>query len=272
MLTADFIAILYDLAVAADAVGRDGQRRSRLRYQGPATGPATRPVPMICAPAEDSSLRSQHSCRLSGAPGHTKSRPQVYRSYTLRSPASTWILQAARTPARRRRPQRAAPPAERQTRTPCRHVPAAWPGRATRRQPPWPWTNVPPAPRVLPDIHPPRHRPGSRSDACPRRPPDTLGNRQPPAPASRTSARLSAACEAGMATPANLVRGRPWKADGYTDRATGPDAVRHMSVDTATHRPIVTHPDTRRDKKETARLAENSQLAGRFRRWWQVLG
>ena len=30
--------------------------------------------------------------------------------------------------------------------------------------------------------------------------------------------------------------------------------------------------DTRRDKKETARLAENSQLAGRFRRWWQVLG
>jgi hypothetical protein len=72
--------------------------------------------------------------------------------------------------------------------------------------------------------------------------------------------------------PAGLVRGRPWKADGYTDRATGPDAVRYASVDTATHRRTVTHADTRRDKKETARLAENSQLAGRFRRWWQVLG
>jgi hypothetical protein len=68
------------------------------------------------------------------------------------------------------------------------------------------------------------------------------------------------------------VRGRPWKADGYTDRATGLDAVRHASVDTATHRLTVTYCDTRRDTKETARLAENSQLAGRFRRWWQVLG
>jgi hypothetical protein len=38
-----------------------------------------------------------------------------------------------------------------------------------------------------------------------------------------------------------LVRGRPWKADGYTDRATGPDAVRYASVDTSTYRPTVTH-------------------------------
>jgi hypothetical protein len=29
------------------------------------------------------------------------------------------------------------------------------------------------------------------------------------------------------------VRGRPWKADGYTHRATGTDAVRYTSVDTA---------------------------------------
>ena len=28
------------------------------------------------------------------------------------------------------------------------------------------------------------------------------------------------------------VRARPWKADGYTDRATGTDAVRYTSVDT----------------------------------------
>ena len=71
---------------------------------------------------------------------------------------------------------------------------------------------------------------------------------------------------------AGSVRGRPWKADGYTDRAIGTDAVRYTSVDTARYRLTVTHGDTRRDKKETARLAENSQLAGRFRRWWQVLG
>jgi hypothetical protein len=57
-----------------------------------------------------------------------------------------------------------------------------------------------------------------------------------------------------------------------TDRPGGPDAVRYASVDTATQRPAVIHGDTRRDREETARLAENSQLAGRFRRWWQVLG
>src|SRR5271166_1902320 len=45
-----------------------------------------------------------------------------------------------------------------------------------------------------------------------------------------------------------------------------------MYVHTAMHRPIVTHPDTWRDKKETARRAAFPQPAGRFRRWWQVLG
>jgi hypothetical protein len=30
--------------------------------------------------------------------------------------------------------------------------------------------------------------------------------------------------------------------------------------------------ETRQDKRKTARIAETSQLAGRFRRWWQVLG
>jgi len=69
---------------------------------------------------------------------------------------------------------------------------------------------------------------------------------------------------------------RPWPSVKQptvrTDRPSGPDAVRYTSVDTATHRLTVTNRDTGRDKKETARLAENSQLAGRFRRWWQVLG
>jgi hypothetical protein len=63
---------------------------------------------------------------------------------------------------------------------------------------------------------------------------------------------------------------RPWpsveKPTVRTDRPDGPDAVRYTSVDTATHRLTVTHADTGRDKRETARLAENSQLAGRFRR------
>jgi hypothetical protein len=39
--------------------------------------------------------------------------------------------------------------------------------------------------------------------------PDTAANRGPTCP------------------PTRPVRGRPWKADGYTDRATGLDAVRH---------------------------------------------
>ena len=97
-------------------------------------------------------------------------------------------------------------------------------------------------------------------------------SRRPPL---RNDAGRRAAHSAGTAPGrpfAGPVRGRPRKTNGVPDRATGTDAVRYTSVDTATHRPAVTHPDTGRDKKETARLAENSQLAGRFRRWWQVLG
>jgi hypothetical protein len=67
-------------------------------------------------------------------------------------------------------------------------------------------------------------------------------------------------------------RARIGRASGYTDRSFRPDAVRYMSVTTATYRPAVTHPDIRRDKKETARRAAFPQPAGRFRRWWQVLG
>ena len=71
--------------------------------------------------------------------------------------------------------------------------------------------------------------------------------------------------------PARPVRGRPRKADGYADRATGTAAVRYTSVDPAARRSAALHGDTRRTE-ETARLAENSQLAGRLRRWWQGLG
>src|ERR1017187_4304993 len=45
-----------------------------------------------------------------------------------------------------------------------------------------------------------------------------------------------------------------------------------MSVDTATQRSTAVQDDTRRDKKKTARIAENPQLSGRFSRVWQVLG
>src|SRR5579859_4641700 len=45
-----------------------------------------------------------------------------------------------------------------------------------------------------------------------------------------------------------------------------------MSVDAATQGPTALQGDTWRDREETARIAENSQLAGRFCRVWQVLG
>jgi hypothetical protein len=67
-------------------------------------------------------------------------------------------------------------------------------------------------------------------------------------------------------------RARIGKASGSTNRSFGPDAVRYMSVTIATPCPAAAHDDTRRDKKETARRAAFPQRAGRFRRWWQVLG
>src|SRR5487761_275337 len=48
--------------------------------------------------------------------------------------------------------------------------------------------------------------------------------------------------------------------------------VRYVSVDTATRGSTALQGDTCRDREETARIAEKSQLAGHFRRWWQVLG
>ena len=67
-------------------------------------------------------------------------------------------------------------------------------------------------------------------------------------------------------------RARVGKASGSTDRSSRPDAVRYMSVTIATPCPTAAHDDTRRDKKKTARRAAFPQPAGRFRRWWQVLG
>ena len=61
-------------------------------------------------------------------------------------------------------------------------------------------------------------------------------------------------------------------ADGAHRPSDAPHAVRHASVDTATPRATALHGDTTRDREKTARTPEKSQLAGRFRRWWQVLG
>ena len=83
---------------------------------------------------------------------------------------------------------------------------------------------------------------------------------RPPGGASRQSRTLGQ--DTALRRP---VRGRPWKADGYADRATGSDVVRYASVDTATYRLTVTHHDTRRDKKETAPRAALTQPGGRLR-------
>jgi hypothetical protein len=113
--------------------------------------------------------------------------------------------------------------------------------------------------------------------ACPGR---STNKASPPPSASRTAKNKTGrpGCPAHQLDeqsrrPDNgTKRAQIGKASGYTHRSFRPDAVHHMYATTATHRPIVTHPDTRRDKKKTARRAAFPQPAGRFRRWWQVLG
>jgi hypothetical protein len=60
-------------------------------------------------------------------------------------------------------------------------------------------------------------------------------------------------------------------ADGAHRPSWRPDAVRYSSADTATQRSTALQGDTHRDREETARIAENPQLSGRFPRVWQVL-
>src|SRR5216683_8105715 len=61
-------------------------------------------------------------------------------------------------------------------------------------------------------------------------------------------------------------------ASGSPNRWLRPESVRHMSVTTAMQGLTAAHHDTRRDSSNKAREAGNTQLTGRFRRWWQVLG
>jgi hypothetical protein len=62
------------------------------------------------------------------------------------------------------------------------------------------------------------------------------------------------------------------ESSGSVNRLLRPESVRHMSVTTAMQGLTVTHHDTRRDSSNKAREAGNTQLTGRFCRWWQVLG
>jgi hypothetical protein len=88
-------------------------------------------------------------------------------------------------------------------------------------------------------------------------------------------ARLCRQRQAGTRPPNRHIRvmqGQIRASSVHAHRSLAQIPVRHASVDTATPPSAATQGDTPRDREETARIAENSQLVGRFRRWWQVLG
>ena len=156
----------------------------------------------------------------------------------------------ARSPARRRHPRRGTRDRAPRLRTRGRPVPAP-PVRQLSRSPGSP---------AQPSAHPP-------SPAAPPR--QTPG---PPGGRTGMHARLSGARQAGTRDrrgPSVAVRGKPTvhtdRPGGRTPSAMCPWTPRHNG-------PTALQGDTRRDREETARIAENSQLAGRFRIWWQVLG
>ncbi len=104
-----------------------------------------------------------------------------------------------------------------------------------------------------------RHRPGGRSlvmavaeSVAPRR-----GCHRAVARTRSPCARYAAASPTASQSPPPAqapasapVRGRPRKADGYADRATGTAAVRYTSVDPAARRSAALHADTRRTEKK----------------------
>jgi hypothetical protein len=69
--------------------------------------------------------------------------------------------------------------------------------------------------------------------------------------------------------PSVAVRGKPTESPAVLTTWT---LVRYVSVDPATQRSTARQGDTPRDTEETAHVAAYPQPAGRFRRWWQVLG
>jgi hypothetical protein len=79
------------------------------------------------------------------------------------------------------------------------------------------------------------------------------------ASSGRVHARLRRRTPSRDTPPARPVRAGPWKTSGYTDRATGADAVRYASVDPATWGSTTRQGDTPRDRERTARQRENSR-------------
>jgi hypothetical protein len=95
-------------------------------------------------------------------------------------------------------------------------------------------------------------------------------------PQKRAGRRADTGCTPDSAANVKARAPPQWAPEppssGYPHRSLAPIPVRHASVDTATQRSTARQGDTRRDRAETPRQHENSQLAGRFRSVWQVLG
>ena len=186
-------------------------------------------------------------------------RPQVHRSYTPGSPASARIRHGRPYAPRaaRRPPQRAAPPAERHSHA----VPPRFPQRGRTGHD----ASRPGPVNSRKSFHPPGATPATGRNANSLPPSWHTGRRQPrhASGRERPAQRCTRSRDGHPAALSVAVREKPTV---RTDRPDGTDAIRYTSVDTATRRPAVTHPDTRRDKKETARRAAFPQRAGRFRR------
>jgi len=186
-------------------------------------------------------------------------RPQVHRSYTQAAPQARGSGMAVRTRHARRGARHSGPPRPRNGNSHA--VPPRFPQRgrtghdASRPGP----VNFPKS------FHPPGATPATGRNANSLPPSWHTGRRQPrhASGRERPAQRCTRSRDGHPAALSVAVREKPTV---RTDRPDGTDAIRYTSVDTATRRPAVTHPDTRRDKKETARRAAFPQRAGRFRR------
>jgi hypothetical protein len=164
-------------------------------------------------------------------------------------------------------------------------LPAAWPrprtdgqglehpgntnaraARARSARPPGRPASRSPGPPSQPSPHPPfpgRPRPVNQPGSGARSAPPRTSSRYNGPP--RTLVR-------GPSVVAAPVRGRPCKADGPPHRSQAPIPVRYASVAPATPGSTARQDDTQGDRAETPRPRETSQLTGRFRSVWQVLG
>ena len=105
----------------------------------------------------------------------------------------------------------------------------------------------------------------------------TAGHGRPPArPGKHQAIRRAHELSDGRQAGTSPKTARPWtsvESRRCTPTALGARTpVRYVSVDTAKRRPAALQDDTRRDREERPVSRKNSQPAGRFRRWWQVLG